>query len=117
MQPPNRWALVAAAALLSVRGVKNYSAMAWRSHGKNNHDMITQLKSNKLFKFKFQARLITFTFIFVLDNGVIQSPEVEEAMKEVDRKHYSPHNPYMDAPQGIGFGATISAPHMVTHKV
>lgn len=45
-------------------------------------------------------------------NGVIKSSAVESAMKHVDRKNYSPHNPYMDAPQGIGFGATISAPHM-----
>jgi len=35
-------------------------------------------------------------------------------MKETDRKHYSPRNPYMDAPQPIGGGVTISAPHMVT---
>ncbi|KAL9126772.1 MAG: hypothetical protein Q9217_004220, partial [Psora testacea] len=30
----------------------------------------------------------------------------------VDRAHYSPLSPYEDSPQGIGFGATISAPHM-----
>lgn len=38
---------------------------------------------------------------------------VAAAMKATDRKFYSPSNPYMDAPQGIGFGVTISAPHMV----
>lgn len=31
----------------------------------------------------------------------------------VDRGFYSKHNPYMDSPQGIGYGVTISAPHMV----
>jgi hypothetical protein len=46
-------------------------------------------------------------------NRVIQSHEVESAMNLVDRQHYSQNNPYMDAPQGIGYGATISAPHMV----
>ena len=49
----------------------------------------------------------------ITDNAVIQSREVELAMVQVDRKLYSPNNPYTDAPQGIGFGVTISAPHMV----
>ena len=31
---------------------------------------------------------------------------------QVDRAHYSPSLPYFDSPQSIGFGATISAPHM-----
>ena len=31
---------------------------------------------------------------------------------QVDRAHYSPATPYCDSPQTIGFGATISAPHM-----
>jgi protein-L-isoaspartate(D-aspartate) O-methyltransferase len=30
----------------------------------------------------------------------------------VDRKYFAPHSPYIDSPQSIGFGATISAPHM-----
>lgn len=34
-------------------------------------------------------------------------------MLAVDRGKYSKNNPYMDAPQGIGYGVTISAPHMV----
>ncbi|KAL9099348.1 MAG: hypothetical protein Q9163_005139 [Psora crenata] len=32
--------------------------------------------------------------------------------KQVDRTHYSPISPYEDSPQPIGYGATISAPHM-----
>lgn len=47
------------------------------------------------------------------DHGVIASDGVAKAMAETDRKHYSPRNPYMDAPQPIGGGVTISAPHMV----
>lgn len=31
---------------------------------------------------------------------------------QVDRAHYAPSLPYDDSPQPIGFGATISAPHM-----
>jgi len=30
----------------------------------------------------------------------------------VDRKFFCPRNPYEDAPQGLGYAATISAPHM-----
>ena len=33
-------------------------------------------------------------------------------MTSVDRAHYAPYAPYEDSPQGIGFSATISAPHM-----
>ncbi|XP_050537732.1 protein-L-isoaspartate(D-aspartate) O-methyltransferase isoform X2 [Daktulosphaira vitifoliae] len=33
-------------------------------------------------------------------------------MKAVDRGHYTSKSPYLDQPQGIGFGVTISAPHM-----
>lgn len=42
----------------------------------------------------------------------IRSPVVAETMLKVDRKFYSPENPYTDAAQSIGFNATISAPHM-----
>jgi protein-L-isoaspartate(D-aspartate) O-methyltransferase len=33
-------------------------------------------------------------------------------MRLVDRGHYSKVNAYSDSPQGIGYGVTISAPHM-----
>ena len=35
-------------------------------------------------------------------------------MKQVDRGNYCSQNPYSDRPQSIGFGVTISAPHMVS---
>lgn len=38
-------------------------------------------------------------------------------MLKVDRGKYAKFNPYMDAPQGIGYGVTISAPHMVFKKI
>lgn len=66
--------------------------MAWRSHGINNSDLIRNLRMN----------------------GVIRSESVENVMLQVDRGKYSKNSPYMDAPQGIGYGVTISAPHMVS---
>lgn len=34
-----------------------------------------------------------------------------------DRGNYAKHNAYTDAPQGIGYGVTISAPHMHAHAL
>ena len=56
--------------------------------------------------------LIHSHFYFIA-NGIIKDARVAEAMKKVDRAHYCPHNSYVDSPQGIGYHATISAPHMV----
>lgn len=50
-------------------------------------------------------------------NGIIRSESVENAMMSVDRGNYVKINPYMDAPQGIGFNVTISAPHMHAHAL
>ncbi|XP_056635007.1 protein-L-isoaspartate(D-aspartate) O-methyltransferase-like [Diorhabda carinulata] len=69
--------------------------MAWRSHGKSNFELVRNLKGN----------------------GIIKSDVVEQAMLEVDRGYYSKASPYMDAPQGIGYGVTISAPHMHAHAL
>ena len=71
------------------------TVMAWRSHGQTNEDLIERLKAN----------------------GIITSPRVEAAMKAVDRGNFCAHNPYMDSPQGIGYQATISAPHMHAHAL
>ncbi|XP_055681242.1 protein-L-isoaspartate(D-aspartate) O-methyltransferase [Lutzomyia longipalpis] len=64
--------------------------MAWRSIGKDNADLVRKLR----------------------EFNIITGDMVEKAMVDTDRKFYCPHNPYMDAPQGIGCGVTISAPHM-----
>lgn len=66
--------------------------MAWRSRGLTNADLIRQLQ----------------------DHGIIKSERVAQALMATDRKHYVASNlePYYDAPQRIGHGATISAPHM-----
>lgn len=50
-------------------------------------------------------------------NGIIRSESVESAMTTIDRGHYCKSNPYMDAPQRIGYGVTISAPHMHAHAL
>ncbi|CAG7816767.1 unnamed protein product [Allacma fusca] len=64
--------------------------MAWRSHGKDNAELVRNLKAHK----------------------IIQSNRVEQAMLATDRGFYCTKNPYQDAPQGIGYAVTISAPHM-----
>mmetsp|Transcript_151396 Transcript_151396/g.263908 ORF Transcript_151396/g.263908 Transcript_151396/m.263908 type:complete len:432 (-) Transcript_151396:38-1333(-) len=56
--------------------------------------------------------------IYVLRSaGTINKDEVEQAMLATDRRHYAPRSPYVDAPQQIGYGATISAPHMHAHAL
>ncbi|KAI1287569.1 Protein-L-isoaspartate(D-aspartate) O-methyltransferase [Halotydeus destructor] len=64
--------------------------MAWRSHGKSNQDLVNSLKRN----------------------SIIRSLRTERAMASVDRGQYCKNNAYNDAPQGIGYAVTISAPHM-----
>ncbi|GLC34685.1 hypothetical protein PLESTB_001234900 [Pleodorina starrii] len=66
--------------------------MSWTCHGSNNASMVAALKRA----------------------GIVRSSAVEEAMTAVDRGRFVPQGqaPYQDAPQPLGFGATISAPHM-----
>lgn len=79
-------------ALCLTRGLRG---MAWRSHGKDNVDLVHQLKKNH----------------------ILTSSRVEDAMLKVDRANYSIRNPYMDSPQSIGYSVTISAPHMHVHAL
>lgn len=72
------------------------------------------MKKTRLNSFFWQTVLI---YIIIVDYGVISTQAVAIAMANTDRRFYAPHNPYMDAPQSIGHGVTISAPHMVgIHK-
>jgi len=48
----------------------------------------------------------------LLKAGIIHSERIAQAMKAVDRKDFASRYPYEDSPQSIGYGATISAPHM-----
>lgn len=56
-------------------------------------------------------------YFFFVANNIITSDKVEKIMKAVDRGNYVSTSPYLDQPQGIGYGVTISAPHMVLHKI
>ena len=71
------------------------SGMEWRSHGRDNNDLVSQLMRNRILK----------------------TQRVEEAMRKVDRGNYCDFSPYMDSPQSIGYGVTISAPHMHAHAL
>lgn len=49
-----------------------------------------------------------------LASGIIKTERVYEVMSAVNRGNYVRSGyAYFDAPQQIGYGATISAPHMV----
>jgi protein-L-isoaspartate(D-aspartate) O-methyltransferase len=47
-----------------------------------------------------------------LKNTYWTHEKIGKVMKSVDRAHFADNNPYQDAPQSIGYGQTISAPHM-----
>jgi len=64
--------------------------MAWFCSGKTNAELVNNL----------------------LKAGIIDSPRIADAMRQVDRGNYVTVKPYVDSPQAIGSGATISAPHM-----
>uniref|UniRef100_A0AC34FM00 Protein-L-isoaspartate O-methyltransferase n=1 Tax=Panagrolaimus sp. ES5 TaxID=591445 RepID=A0AC34FM00_9BILA len=64
--------------------------MAWRSHGKTNLELVSNLEKN----------------------GIIKSARVKQAMTSIDRADFISISPYDDRPQGISCNATISAPHM-----
>ena len=50
-------------------------------------------------------------------NHAIESSKIEKVMNSIDRKDFiSKGHPYEDSPQYIGYGGTISAPHMVLVK-
>jgi len=68
--------------------------MSWRSHGRDNDDLVDTLRGNE----------------------IVKSESISKAMKAVDRGHYvsarDKRNAYVDSPQSISHAATISAPHM-----
>jgi protein-L-isoaspartate(D-aspartate) O-methyltransferase len=66
---------------------------AWHCHGRNQRELVDRLAQAK----------------------IVQSPMVRNVLNAVDRQYYIPQNPYQDAPQTIGYGQTISAPHMHAH--
>ncbi|GAA5970852.1 hypothetical protein JCM11641_004481 [Rhodosporidiobolus odoratus] len=71
--------------------------MAWRCSGSTNSGLVDNLAKA----------------------GILSTPRVIEAFKQVDRKYYvqDAYAAYQDSPSYIGYGATISAPHMHAHAV
>lgn len=65
-------------------------AMAWRSTGSSNSELIDNLQRH----------------------GMFSDERVKNAMLSVDRGDFAPRTPYGDHPVSIGYSATISAPHM-----
>ncbi|KAJ1366318.1 hypothetical protein KIN20_026950 [Parelaphostrongylus tenuis] len=63
--------------------------MAWRSSGNTNEELVRNLQKGRIFT----------------------SDRVRDAMLAVDRADFARVAPYRDQPQGIGWNATISAPH------
>lgn len=49
----------------------------------------------------------------LVEQGLVRSASVREAMLAVAREAFVETEPYLDAPRPIGAGQTISAPHMV----
>jgi hypothetical protein len=69
------------------------SMRAWSCHGHNQRSMVDRM----------------------MQANIVKTPQVRDVLYQVDRQHYMPTNPYNDAPQPIGLGQTISAPHMHAH--
>jgi protein-L-isoaspartate(D-aspartate) O-methyltransferase len=75
---------------------------AWTCHGRNQRDLVDRMMQAK----------------------IVRTDSVRDVLTRVDRQHYAPpapphqqqqSSPYMDSPQPIGLGQTISAPHMHAH--
>jgi protein-L-isoaspartate(D-aspartate) O-methyltransferase len=68
--------------------------MAWRCSGASNEELLANMRAA----------------------GLVTSKRIAHAMTKVDRRCYVPvraaKEAYTDSPQSIGYGATISAPHM-----
>jgi protein-L-isoaspartate(D-aspartate) O-methyltransferase len=64
--------------------------MAWQCSAHSNHSLVTKL----------------------IQSGLLRSSNVISAMQCTARGNYCAVSPYSDSPQPIGFGQTISAPHM-----
>jgi len=48
----------------------------------------------------------------LIKDKIVTTQDVADVMAAVDRGYFTNNNPYQDRPQGLGYQATISAPHM-----
>jgi len=71
---------------------RSFGTMAWKTRASNNADLVDQLKQH----------------------NIISSSLVENVMRDTQRALYSRDSSaaYEDRPHSIGYGVTISAPHM-----
>ncbi|CAI4223030.1 unnamed protein product [Auanema sp. JU1783] len=76
--------------VLNKRSGEQRRNMAWQCGGSTNEELVNNLYNARIFS----------------------SERVREAMLAVDRGDFASYMPYNDSPQGIGYQATISAPHM-----
>eukprot|EP00545_Synedropsis_sp_CCMP1620_P003570 CAMPEP_0119006046 /NCGR_PEP_ID=MMETSP1176-20130426/2085_1 /TAXON_ID=265551 /ORGANISM="Synedropsis recta cf, Strain CCMP1620" /LENGTH=273 /DNA_ID=CAMNT_0006957933 /DNA_START=18 /DNA_END=837 /DNA_ORIENTATION=+ len=79
--------------LLSLSIIPVDAMRAWTCSGRNQKELVQKMQEAK----------------------IIVSEKVARVMEVVDRQYFCPKNPYSDAPQPIGLGQTISAPHMHAH--
>ncbi|KAI4503603.1 hypothetical protein M0802_001006 [Mischocyttarus mexicanus] len=65
---------------------------------------------------RFKTKNNLYLMYHLKRSGVIKTQRVYDTMYAVDRKYFIDLPvAYIDAPQKLGFGATISAPHMHAH--
>jgi len=88
--------------------------MAWQSSGSSNSALIANLVGNGLIKSGRVIKAMHCVRVSASSVGTYVHDLITNRFcpAQVDRAHYSPALPYMDSPQTIGYGATISAPHM-----
>ncbi len=98
--------------------------MAWRSSGSSNAALVNNLAANGLIKSeRVKNAMLKVCHSPSSPPYPLPPPHSHHGRSgaddrgrrggpQVDRAHYAPSAPYEDSPQAIGFGATISAPHM-----
>lgn len=97
--------------------------MAWRCTGKTNEALVNNLAHAGILKTprygltSSHARSVLDPFL--TDSEATRWDSVIEAFHRIDRAHYvsEPDDAYRDSPSYIGYGATISAPHMHAHAL
>lgn len=98
----------------------NMSLRAWQCSGRSNLEMIENLKLVSNFHDLIHTIFSLKSYILCTSAskaGIIKSEPVRQALSRVDRANYADAYAYSDAPQGIGSGQTISAPHMHAHAL
>lgn len=94
--------------------------MSWRSHGR---DQDRHVMTEGPAEWWGEALIVLANAPWMIcarslvdnlkSNGIVKSPTIERAMRGVDRASFvSSERAYIDTPQDIGQGQTISAPHM-----